>query len=140
MKEKETGQKYDKTGLKFEETDEQIEIYKVFEKSGNWLEVKGNRPKMWGNRSKKKEVTIRIEAFSCPHGGGPDGVIIWIMHDFDLLYPKWDLGMLFWRYLIFKFKHVDDNISHFGIFLISWLFRFPFITCFAIEEKRMNKI
>ena len=42
------------TDQKYEETDQQIEIYKVFEKSGNWSEVKGNRPKMWGNRSKKK--------------------------------------------------------------------------------------
>ena len=53
MKEKETGQKYEKTGLKFEETDEQIEIYKVFEKSGNGTKIWGNGPNILGNRATK---------------------------------------------------------------------------------------
>ena len=53
LKEKETGQKYEKTGLKFEETDEQIEIYKVFEKSGNGTKIYGNGPNILGNRATK---------------------------------------------------------------------------------------
>ena len=38
-------QKYEETDLKFEETDQQIEIYKVFEKSGNGSKILGNGPK-----------------------------------------------------------------------------------------------
>ena len=41
----------EETDLKFEETDQQIEIFKVFEKSGNGSKIWGNGPKIWGNRS-----------------------------------------------------------------------------------------
>ena len=46
-------QKYEKTDLEFEETDQQIEVFKVFEKSGNGSRIWGNGPKIWGNRSTK---------------------------------------------------------------------------------------
>jgi len=36
---------------KFEETDQQIEIFKVFEISRNGSKIWGNGPKIWGNRS-----------------------------------------------------------------------------------------
>ena len=35
----ETDQKYEETGLKFEETDQQNQIFKVFEKSGNGSKI-----------------------------------------------------------------------------------------------------
>ena len=35
--------------LIFEEPDQQIEIFKVFEKNGNASKIWGNRPKIWGN-------------------------------------------------------------------------------------------
>ena len=38
-------------GDSFLETDQQIEIFKVFEKSGNGSKIWGNGPKIWGNRS-----------------------------------------------------------------------------------------
>ena len=37
--------------LKFEKTDLQIEIFKVFGKSGNGSKIWGNGPKIWGNGS-----------------------------------------------------------------------------------------
>ena len=48
-------QKYEETDLKFEETDQQIVIFKVFEKSRNGSKIWGNRPKIWGNRSTKRD-------------------------------------------------------------------------------------
>ena len=51
MKKAETDQKYEEMDLKFKETDQQIEIFKVFGKSGNGSKIWGNRPKIWGNRS-----------------------------------------------------------------------------------------
>ena len=39
------------TDQKFEEIDQQIEIFKVVEKSGNGSKIWGNGPKIWGNRS-----------------------------------------------------------------------------------------
>jgi len=36
-------QKYEVTDLKFEETDQQNEIFKVFKKSGNGSKILGNR-------------------------------------------------------------------------------------------------
>jgi len=54
------------TDQKFEETDQQIEIFKVFEKSGNGSKIWGNRSKIWGNRSilkfyKKAETDQKYE-------------------------------------------------------------------------------
>ena len=37
-------QKYEETGLKFEETDQQNQIFKVFEKSGNGSKIWGKGP------------------------------------------------------------------------------------------------
>ena len=37
---------------KYEETDQQIEILKVFVKSGNGSKIWGNRSKIWGNSPK----------------------------------------------------------------------------------------
>ena len=48
-------QTYEETDLKFEETDQQIEIFKVFVKSENGSKIWGNGPKTWGNRSTKWE-------------------------------------------------------------------------------------
>ena len=39
LKKAETEQKYEETDLKFEETVQQIEIFKVFEKSGNGSKI-----------------------------------------------------------------------------------------------------
>ena len=39
LKKAETDQKYEETDLKFEETDQQNEIFKVFEKSGNGSKI-----------------------------------------------------------------------------------------------------
>ena len=39
MKKAKTGQKYEETYLKFEETNQQIEILKVFEKGGNGSKI-----------------------------------------------------------------------------------------------------
>ena len=39
LKKAETDQKYEETALKFEETDQQIEIYKVYEKSRNGSKI-----------------------------------------------------------------------------------------------------
>ena len=39
------------TGLKFEETNQQIEIFKKILKSGNGLKIWGNGLKIWGNQS-----------------------------------------------------------------------------------------
>ena len=36
---------------KFEETNQQIEIFKILEKRGNGWKIWGNGPKIWGNRS-----------------------------------------------------------------------------------------
>ena len=44
MKKGETVQKYEETDLKFEETNQQIENFKVFEKSRNGSKVWGNGP------------------------------------------------------------------------------------------------
>ena len=46
-------QKYEEMDLTFEETDQQIEIFKFLEKSGNGSKIWGNRPKIWGNQSSK---------------------------------------------------------------------------------------
>ena len=50
MKKEETDLKikYEETDLKFEETDQQIEMFKVFEKSGTKSKIWGNGPKIWG--------------------------------------------------------------------------------------------
>ena len=40
------------TYLKFEETNQQNEIFKVFEKSRNGSKIWGNGSKIWGNESK----------------------------------------------------------------------------------------
>ena len=52
LKKSETDQKYEKKDLKLGETNQQIEIFKVFEKSGNGSKKSGNGSKIWGNRSK----------------------------------------------------------------------------------------
>ena len=39
-----------KTAHKFEETDQQIERFKVFGKSGKRSKIWGKGPKIWGNR------------------------------------------------------------------------------------------
>ena len=39
LKKAETDQKYEKRDLKFEETDQQNDIFKVFEKSGNGSKI-----------------------------------------------------------------------------------------------------
>ena len=44
-------QKYEETELKFEETDQQNEILKVFKKSPNQSKIWG--PKIWGIQSTK---------------------------------------------------------------------------------------
>ena len=46
LKKLETDQKYQEMDLKFEETDQQIEILKVFEKSWNGSKIWGNGPKI----------------------------------------------------------------------------------------------
>ena len=51
MKKAETDQKKSGNGSKFEETNQQIEIFKDFEKSGNGSKIWGNGPKIWANRS-----------------------------------------------------------------------------------------
>ena len=39
-------QKYEETDLKLEDTDQQIKIFKVFEKSRNRSKIRGNGPKI----------------------------------------------------------------------------------------------
>ena len=51
LKKAETDKKYEETVLKFKETNQRIEIFKVFEKSGNGSKIWGNGPKLCGNRS-----------------------------------------------------------------------------------------
>ena len=46
-------QKYEETDLKFEETNQQINIFKVFEKNGIPFKNMENGPKTLGNRSTK---------------------------------------------------------------------------------------
>ena len=50
FKKAEKDQKYEETNLKFEETDQQNVIFKVFEKSGNRSKIWGNGFKIWGNQ------------------------------------------------------------------------------------------
>ena len=56
LKKSETDQKYEGTDLKFEERDQQIKIFKVFEKSGNGSKIWGNRSEIWGNDQKYEET------------------------------------------------------------------------------------
>ena len=53
-------QKYEETDLKLEETDQQIEIFKVFEESGNGSKIWVNGPKNMRKLIKKKEETIQL--------------------------------------------------------------------------------
>ena len=56
----ETDQKYEETDLKLEETDQQNENFKVFEKSGNGSKKRGNGPKNIGKIDQNKEETIQL--------------------------------------------------------------------------------
>ena len=51
----ETDQNYEEMDLKFEETNQKNEIFKVFEKSRNGSKIWGNGPKIWGNQSTKRD-------------------------------------------------------------------------------------
>ena len=58
MKKAETDQKYEEMDLKFEETEQQIEILKVFTKNAETA-IKNMRKRtlqIWGNRPKKEET------------------------------------------------------------------------------------
>ena len=58
LKKVETDQNYEETDLKFEETVQPIEIFKVFEKSGNGSKILGIPSKILGNLSKSKMYSI----------------------------------------------------------------------------------
>ena len=49
------------TYLKYEETDQQMEIFKVFEKSGNGSRISLNRSKKRGNSSKSDFLGIYVK-------------------------------------------------------------------------------